>query len=113
MEEQKKLYIGNLEYSVTEEDLRSFIEEKGLAVKEVKVISDKYSGKSKGFGFAEFDTDEQAQSAIDALNEQELNGRKLTVNKARKMQPRKDNFGGGGRRNFGEGRNSGYGEKRY
>ncbi|MFH1772039.1 MAG: RNA-binding protein [Candidatus Omnitrophota bacterium] len=107
MEEQKKLYIGNLEYGTTDEDLKSFIEEKGVTVKEVKIITDKYSGRSKGFGFAEFDTDEQAQAAIDALNEQELNGRKLAVNKARKMEPRKDNFGGGG------GRNSGFGGKRY
>ncbi|MFH1504371.1 MAG: hypothetical protein ABIH08_03155 [Candidatus Omnitrophota bacterium] len=108
MEEQKKLYIGNLEYGVTDESLKSFIEEKGLTVKEVKIIMDKYSGRSKGFGFAEFDTEDQAQAAIDALNEQDLNGRKLTVNKARKMQPRKDNFGGGGS-SSGGGRNQGFG----
>jgi RNA recognition motif-containing protein len=96
MEEQKKLYIGNLEYGVTDADLKKFMEEKGINPKEVKIITDKYSGRSKGFGFAEFDTDEQAQAAIDALNEQELNGRKLTVNKARKMQPRGEGFGGGG-----------------
>ena len=108
MEEQKKLYIGNLEYGTTEDDLKGFIQEKGLNAKEVKIINDKYSGRSKGFGFAEFETEEEAQTAIDALNEQELNGRKLTVNKARKMQPRKDNFGGGGR-SFGRGRDSNYG----
>lgn len=118
MEEQKKLYIGNLDYSTTEESLKELIEGKGLSVKEVKIIMDKYSGRSKGFGFAEFDTEEQAQAAIDSLNEQEFNGRKLIVNKARKMQPRKDNFGGGsggGGRNFGGGggRNSGYGDRRY
>ncbi len=107
MEEQKKLYIGNLEFGVTESDLKGFIESKGLTVKEVRVISDKFSGRSKGFGFAEFETEEQAQAAIDALNEQELNGRKMTVNKARKMEPRSNNFGGGG------GRNSGFREKRY
>ncbi len=105
MEEQKKLYIGNLEFGVTESDLKGFIESKGLTVKEVRVITDKFSGRSKGFGFAEFDTEEQAQAAIDALNEQELNGRKMTVNKARKMEPRNKGFGGG--------RNSGFGEKRY
>lgn len=92
MEEPKKLYVGNLEYGVTEDTLRSFIEEKGINVKEIRIIVDKYSGKPKGFGFVEFDTEEQAQAAIDALNEQEFNGRKLTVNKARKMEPRKDNF---------------------
>ena len=101
MEEQKKLYIGNLEYGVTDADLKKFIEEKGITPKEVKIITDKYSGMSKGFGFAEFETEEQAQAAIDALNEQEFNGRKLTVNKARKMEPRSNNFGGGGRSSGG------------
>ncbi len=97
MEEQKKLYIGNLNFDTTENDIKALIEEKGLTVKEVKVISDKYSGRSKGFGFAEFETDEQAQAAIDALNQQELAGRKLTVNKAKKMEPRGNSgFGGGG-----------------
>ena len=109
MEEQKKLYIGNLEYGTTEDDLKGLIQGKGLTVKEVKIITDKFTGKSKGFGFAEFDTEEQAQAAIDALNEQEFNGRKLTVNKARKLQPRSDNFGGGG----GGGRNSGFRGNRY
>ncbi|MFH1772494.1 MAG: RNA-binding protein [Candidatus Omnitrophota bacterium] len=110
MEEQKKLYIGNLSYDTSESDLRGFIEEKGVTPTEIKIISDKYTGKSKGFGFAEFETEEQAQAAIDALNEQEFSGRKLTVNKAKKMQPRKDNFGGSG---GGGGRNSGYRNNRY
>jgi len=97
MEEEKKLYIGNLSYETTGSDLKSVIESKGIAVKEVRVISDKFTGKSKGFGFAEFDTEEEAQKAIAALNEQELGGRKLTVNKAKKMEPRSNNFGGGSR----------------
>jgi len=101
MEEQKKLYIGNLNYDTTESDLRGFIEEKGITPKEIRIISDKYTGKSKGFGFAEFETEEQAADAINALNEQEFTGRKLTVNKAKKMQPRQDNFGGGGRGSSG------------
>ena len=105
MEEQKKLYIGNLSYDTSESDLRGFIEEKGITPTEIKIISDKYTGKSKGFGFAEFETEEQAQTAISALNEQEFSGRKLTVNKAKKMEPRKDNFGGG--------RDSGYRNNRY
>lgn len=108
MEEQKKLYIGNLSYDVNESDLRGFMQEKGITPTEIKLISDKYTGKSKGFGFAEFETEEQAQAAIDALNEQEFTGRKLTVNKAKKMEPRKENFGGGG-----SGRNSGYRNNRY
>ena len=112
MEEQKKLYIGNLSFDTTESDLRGFIEEKGATPTDIKIISDKYTGKSKGFGFAEFETEEQAQAAIDALNEVELSGRKLTVNKAKKMQPRRDNFGGGGS-GGGGGRNSGYSNNRY
>ena len=100
MEDEKKVYIGNLEFSVTEEDLRKAIEDKGISVKEVKIITDKFSGKSKGFGFAEFETEEQAQQTIDALNEQDLKGRPLRVSKARKMRPRsekRDDFGGGGK----------------
>ncbi|MFH1519295.1 MAG: RNA-binding protein [Candidatus Omnitrophota bacterium] len=96
MEEEKKVYIGNLEFGTTEDDLRKFIEEKGLSAKDVKIITDKFSGKSKGFGFAEFETEEQTQQAVDTLNEQELNGRALRVSKARKMRPRTDrgNFSG-------------------
>lgn len=97
MEEPKKIYIGNLEYGVTDGDLKGLLEEKGIGnVEDVKIITDKYTGKSKGFGFAEFSTEEDAQKAIDALNGHELNGRALKVNKAQKMKPRRDNFGGGG-----------------
>lgn len=94
MEEEKKVYIGNLEFGVTEDDLKKFIGEKGISAKEVKIIMDKFSGRSKGFGFAEFETEDQTQQAIDALNEQELNGRALRVSKAQKMRPRtdRDNF---------------------
>ncbi|MDD5584465.1 MAG: RNA-binding protein [Candidatus Omnitrophica bacterium] len=106
MDEEKKLYVGNLEFGVTEEELRKYIEEKGLTVKEVKIISDKFTGKSKGFGFAEFETEEQAQAAIDALDGKDLNGRTLRVSRARKMQPR---TGGGGRREGGFGNGGGQG----
>ncbi|MEM7816514.1 MAG: RNA-binding protein [Candidatus Aenigmatarchaeota archaeon] len=88
MEEEKKIYIGNLEYGVTAEEMKKVIEEKGIAVKEVKIITDKFSGRSKGFGFAEFETEQEAQKAIETLNGQELNGRALKVSKAKKMQPR-------------------------
>ena len=94
MEEEKKVYIGNLEYGVGEGELKALLEEKGLTAKEVTVIMDKYTGRSKGFGFAEFETADDAQKAIDALNGQELNGRALKVNKAQKRKPRND-FGGG------------------
>ena len=66
MEEQKKIYIGNLEYGVGENDLKALLDEKGIAAKEVTVIIDKYTGRSKGFGFADFETPEDAQKAIDA-----------------------------------------------
>ena len=96
MEEEKKVYIGNLEYSVAEGDLAKALEEKGITAKEIVVIMDKYSGRSKGFGFAEFETSEEAQKAIDALDGQEINGRALKVNRAQQRKPRRDGFGGGG-----------------
>ncbi|UCG35647.1 MAG: RNA-binding protein [Candidatus Omnitrophota bacterium] len=96
MEEEKKAYLGNLEYSVTEEELKGIIEEKGIQVKEVKVIKDRDSGRSKGFGFAEFETDEALNQAIEALDGLEVKGRKLKVNKARKQKPRFEQ-----RRSFG------------
>ena len=90
MEEEKKLYLGNLDFGLTEEELRKAIEDKGLNPTEVKIIKDKFSEKSKGFGFAEFSTEEEANKAIEALNEEKINGRALRVNKARKMTPRND-----------------------
>ncbi len=98
MVDEKKVYIGNLDFGLTEEDLKKAIEEKGITVNNVKIITDKFSGKSKGFGFAEFENEELAEKAIDSLNEQDLNGRALKVSKARKMRPKDDrnnNFGGG------------------
>ena len=119
MEEEKKIYIGNLEYAVTADDIKRILEEKGLNAKEVSVITDRDTGRSKGFGFAEFETADEAQKAVDALNGQELNGRALNVNKARKMKPRRDSFGGGGgfrdRDSFGGGGRGGSGgrDRRY
>lgn len=83
MSDENKIYVGNLEYGVDEGTLKSFIEGKGLQPKDVKVISDKYTGRSKGFGFVAFESDEELQKAIEALDGQELNGRALKVNKAR------------------------------
>tara|TARA_B100000315_G_scaffold228506_1_gene237250 strand:+ start:1293 stop:1613 length:321 start_codon:yes stop_codon:yes gene_type:complete len=103
MEEDKKIYIGNLKFEITEDELRAAIEEKGATPKEVKIITDKYSGRSKGFGFAEFETAELAQQAIDALNGQEVGGRQLRVSKAQKMKPRNDNFGGSDRGGYNSG----------
>ena len=88
MEDEKKIYIGNLEYGVTDEELRTLIEGKGIAVKEIKIITDKFTGKSKGFAFAELSTPGEVQQAIDSLDGQELNGRKLRVNKAKRQESR-------------------------
>lgn len=87
-EEKSKVYVGNLEYSVVEDDIKSFFEEKGLQTKAVEVIKDKYTGRSKGFGFVEVGTEEEIQKAIELLDGQELKGRRLKVNKARKPRER-------------------------
>lgn len=111
MEEEKKIYIGNLEYGATQEEIASMLSDKGITAQSVKIITDKYTGKSKGFGFAEFATEEEAKKAIEILNGQELNGRALRVSRAQKSKPRQDRFGGGGSgggsgggRRFGGGR---------
>jgi RNA recognition motif-containing protein len=94
------IYCGNLPYSVVEEDLREIFEEYG-DVASVKIINDKLTGRSKGFGFVEMDDDDEARKAIEELNNAELSGRNIKVNESR---PRSnDRGGGGGRRNFNRG----------
>jgi RNA recognition motif-containing protein len=88
MSEEKKLYVGNLEYSINDEELKNAFTAKGIAVKEVKIIMDKFSGKSKGFGFVELDDSVDVQQAIDTMDSQEVKGRKLKVNKANKPRPK-------------------------
>ena len=90
----RKLYCGNLSFDVTSDDLRQMLSEFGT-VDSAQVIEDRDSGRSKGFGFVEMSTDEEAKAAIDALNGKEMNGRALTINEAR---PREDRRGGGGGR---------------
>lgn len=95
----KKLYVGNLPYSTTDESLRAAFEQCGT-VESASVISDRMSGRSKGFGFVEMSSDEEANAAIEKWNGQEMDGRKLVVNEARPMEerpPRRDGGGGGGR----------------
>jgi cold-inducible RNA-binding protein len=105
------IYVGNLSYEVTEEDLRQAFESFGQ-VDSVSIIKDKYSGQSKGFGFVEMASAEGAQTAINDLNGKELKGRRLNVNEAR---PRTDSGrgkggrGGGGGRGFGAGGGGGRG----
>lgn len=91
----KKLYVGNLSYSTTEGELQNLFAEVGPVVSCV-IITDKMSGRSKGFGFVEMETEQAAQEAIDRFNNFELNQRNLTVNEAR--PPRDRSSGGGGKR---------------
>ncbi|UCE19675.1 MAG: RNA-binding protein [Gemmatimonadota bacterium] len=91
------IYVGNLPYELTDEDLQLAFESYGQ-VESAKVIKDKYSGDSKGFGFVEMPTKAEAQSAINGLNGKELKGKTLTVNEAR---PRSDSRGGRGGRGGG------------
>lgn len=82
-----KLYVGGLPFSYSDEDLKKLVSEYGEVTSSV-IIMDKFSNRSKGFGFVEFATEEEAQAAIDALHESDLDGRKLTVDHARPMKPR-------------------------
>jgi len=77
-----KIYVGNLPYSISEEKLKELFAEYG-EVSEVVIIKDKYSGRSKGFGFVTFNEEEAAKKAISELNEKEIEGRALKVNEAR------------------------------
>ncbi len=97
------IYVGNLPYSVVEEDLREIFEEYG-EVASVKIISDKLTGRSKGFGFVEMDDDQEAQKAIEELNNADLSGRNIKVNESR---PRSNDSRGGGNRRGGGGFNRG------
>ncbi len=90
-----KLYVGGLPYSTTEDALKEHFSQAG-DVKSAVIIMDKMSGRSKGFGFVEMSTDEEAQKAISMFNNQEFEGRKLTVNEARPMEARSPRGGNGG-----------------
>jgi len=97
---EPKLYVGNLSYSVTEEELREYFAQAGT-IKSVALIRDRDTGRSKGFAFVEYETDEEAQKAIGMFNGTELHERTLTVNQARPREERP--FGGGYRRDAGGG----------
>jgi cold-inducible RNA-binding protein len=94
-----KLYVGNLSYSASENELRELFTQYG-AVESVAVITDRDTGRSKGFGFVEFANDAEANAAIAGLNGKEVSGRALTVSQAR---PRNEGGGGGGRGGYGGG----------
>src|SRR4051794_22352792 len=102
----KRLYVGNLSYSVDSSALQDMFAAHG-SVTSAEVISDRMTGRSKGFGFVEMSTDEEAQAAIAALNGQENGGRTLTVNEAKPREERSG--GGGGRGGYGGGGGGGRG----
>jgi len=103
-----KLYVGNLSYSVRDDDLQQQFSEFGT-VQSAKVMMDRDSGRSKGFGFVEMGSPAEAEAAINGLHGQSLEGRALTVNIARPMEPRaprSGGYGGGGGGGYGGGRRS-------
>ncbi len=93
----KKLYVGNLSYDVSSSDLEAMLAAHGTVLS-AEVISDRMTGRSKGFGFVEMESDSEADAAIEALNGQSNGGRTLTVNEARPRAPRSGGggYGGGG-----------------
>lgn len=121
-----KLYVGNLTYRTNSSDLEQLFSQFG-SVQSAEVISDRDTGRSKGFGFVEMSTDAEAKAAIDGLHDTEVDGRRLTVNEARPREPRTGGGGGGGggwRGGSGSGgagggagghgnRGGGYGDRRY
>ena len=99
------IYVGNLSREATSDDLRETFEAFG-EVESTHVVKDRFTGESRGFGFVEMPSKEEAQAAIDNLNGKELMGQEISVSEAR---PRKDSRGGGGRGGRGGGRDGGYG----
>src|SRR5262245_36665211 len=106
-----RLYVGNLPFSADEEQIRALFEQGGRQVKEVKLITDRETGRPRGFGFVEMATQDDAGGAIRALNGQPFSGRALTVNEAREREG--GGGGGGGGRRGGGGGGYGGGRDRY
>lgn len=106
---ETKLYVGNLPYSLSEADLQAMFAQAGT-VKSAVIIKDRDSGRSKGFGFVEMETQEEMQNAISMFNGKDYEGRPLTVNPARPQEERRPGGGGGG---FGNrrGGSGGYGNR--
>ena len=104
-----KLYVGNLSYNTTGSDLEQLFSQHGT-VQSAEVIADRDTGRSKGFGFVQMGSDQEAQAAISALNGQEHDGRQLTVNEAKPREDRpRGGGGGGGRGGYGGGGGGGRG----
>jgi len=106
------IFVGNLARQATEDDLRQAFEAFG-EVKSVNILKDKFSGESKGFGFVEMPSKDEAQKAIEEMNGKDLAGRAVNVNEARPKTNRRDNRGGGGGRRGGSGRGGRSGGRRY
>ena len=96
----KRLYVGNLPYQAEEAQLRSLFEQDGRQVEEVKIVTDRETGRPRGFAFVEMASDEQARVAVEALNGKPFGGRPLTVSEARERAP-SGGGGGGGRGGYG------------
>ena len=102
------IYVGNLPYSATEEDIRALFEPYGQVTR-ANIVMDRDTGRPRGFGFVEMANDTEANSAIEALNGSQMNGRSLTVNEARPREPRGGGGGFGGGGGGGRGGRGGYG----
>ena len=96
------IYVGNLSFDTSESNLRAAFEAHGEVLK-ASIVTDRDTGRSRGFGFVEMDSAEDGRKAIEALNETDLGGRNLTVNEAKPRAPRSGGGGGGGRRGGGGG----------
>ena len=103
-----KLYVGNLSYNIRDDDLQQAFAQYGT-VSSAKVMMDRDTGRSKGFGFVEMGSDPEAQAAINGMNGQALDGRAIVVNEARPREERPGGFGGGGGSRGGFGGGGGYG----
>ena len=103
-----KLYVGGLPYSITDDRLQEIFSPHG-AVESARVITDRMTGRSRGFGFVEMSSQTEAEEAIQKLNGSDLDGRSLTVNEAKPQQPRSGGGGGGGGGGYGGGGGGGGG----
>jgi cold-inducible RNA-binding protein len=91
-----RLYIGNMSWDTTEDNLMAALSEGGRTVKDLHIVTDRDTGRPRGFAFAEFSNEAEAQAAIDALDGTDLDGRTLKVNEAQERKPRGGGGGGGG-----------------
>lgn len=101
------LYVGNLSWTMTEDDLRNLFEQYGT-VSSIKIVKDRETGRSKGFGFVEMENDTEAQNALSSLYDKEILGRKIVINEAQERPAKPGGGGGFKKRSFGGGGGGGY-----